>query len=72
MKFNRKIFRIFAAICWIDTALCTVLMFYLIHVMKHYGDIGNVARDTRIAGVMTLLWMTAAVWFTVRSRRAET
>lgn len=64
---ERKARRLLAVLCWLGAAISGGLMGYMLHLVKEYPAIESFARNTRIAGALLMLWLFAAVFFTVRA-----
>ncbi len=62
-----KTYRLFAVFCWLGTAISGGLMGYMRHLAGEYPTIETFTRNTRIAGVLLMLWLPVAVFFTIRA-----
>ena len=69
MEQNPKVTRLFAVFCWLGVLISALLLGYMCHMMRSYPEIGSFEHNVRLAGILTLLWLAASVWFTVRARR---
>ncbi|MBE7004086.1 MAG: hypothetical protein E7425_07350 [Ruminococcaceae bacterium] len=67
MKQNLKINRLFSIFCWLGTAISGILMGYMLHMAREYPQVDDFTRNTRIAGVLLLIWLAVSVFFTVRA-----
>ena len=62
---NPKHNKILAVFCWFSTALCAFLTLYLLYMARKYPEMHTFTQFFRLVGVLALLWLAAAVWFTV-------
>ncbi|MBQ9460065.1 MAG: hypothetical protein IJU66_09070 [Oscillospiraceae bacterium] len=67
MKQNPKARKLFGVFCWLGVAISGFLTGYMLHLAKNYPEIESFTRNTRIAGVLLMVWLAAAVYFTVRA-----
>lgn len=69
MKMNPKVMRLFCVFCWFGTALSALLFGYMLHLSTTFPGMETFARNTRIAGVLVLIWLIVSAYFTVRARK---
>ena len=65
---NKKAGRILCVLCWLCAAMCGVWTGYMLHFTRQFPEVESFVRSAWRAGGLTLLWLAAAVWFTVKAR----
>ena len=63
-----KVGRLLCVLCWLGVAMCGFLTGYMLYFMRQFPEVESFARNAGLAGALTLLWIAAAVYFTVRAR----
>ena len=66
---NPKHNRILAIACWAVTLLCVFLTFYMARMAGRYLGMEAFTQFAWALGVLALLWLAGAVWFTVLTRQ---
>ena len=65
---NQKVSRLLCVLCWLGVATSGFLTGYMLHLARQFPEAEAFARNTYLAGVLTLLWLAAAAYFTARAR----
>ena len=68
---DQKVSRLLCVLCWLCAAMCGVWTGYMIHFTRQFPEIESFVRSAWRAGGLTLVWIAAAVWFTVNARRGR-
>ena len=66
---NPKYNKILAVACWVVAALCAFLTLWMTRMAGHYPDMEAFTQFSWLVGVLTLMWLAAAVWFTAIVRQ---
>ena len=66
---NPKHNLVFAVVCWLGTALCAFLAFYLFDLAGKYPEMESFTGIRWVVIALTLLWLAAALWFTAIVRQ---
>ena len=64
---RRRTLRLFALLCWLGVVVSGGLTGYMLRLAQKYPEVERFSRNTRIAGVLLLVWLATAVFFTVRA-----
>ena len=66
---NPKHNKMFAVVCWLGTALCAFLALWLFRMAGKYPEMGTFTGIRWAVAALALLWLAAAVWFTLLVRQ---
>ena len=72
---NQQIFHMLLSLfCWLGAILATILEGYMLYMMHSFPDpdvISALRRNALLVAPLLLLWLIAAIWFTVRWRKGN-
>lgn len=66
---NPKQELVFCVLCWSGAVISGILTGYMLHFTRQYPEVETFARNTYLAGALALLWIAAALYFTLRGRK---
>jgi hypothetical protein len=66
MKKETKFYRLFSLVCCMGTLIAAGLLAYMLHLSAKYPEAESFSRSVRAAGILTLAWIGALSYFTVR------
>ena len=66
---NPKVGRLFCVLCWLGVAMSGFLTGYMIHFARSFPEVEAFTRNAYLAGALALVWIAAAVYFTLRTRK---
>ena len=66
---NQKVSRLLCVLCWLGVAMTGFLTGFMIHLARQFPEVEAFARNAYLAGVLALLWLAVAVFFTLRERK---
>ena len=66
---NLKPDRLLCVLCWFGVAISGILTGYMIHFTRQFPEVKKFSQNTYLAGVLMLLWLAAALYFTLRERK---
>lgn len=65
---NPKASLIFCVLCWSGAVISGILTGYMFHFTRQFPGVEAFARNACLAGALSLLWLAAAAYFTLRAR----
>ena len=66
---NQKSGLLFCILCWLGVAMSGVLTGYMLYFALQFPEVGDFTQNVYLSGALMLLWIAAAVSFTVRERK---
>ena len=66
---NLKPSRMLCVLCWLGVVISGVLTGYMIHFARQFPEVEKFAQNMYLAGALLLLWLSAALYFTLRERK---